>query len=119
MDATASEGGTSPNAGQVPSRQSRGRHRLVTPDRSAQIAELRSHGSQWKEIGLRLGLNPETCRRAFWAHKMAQKTVGFVPEAPQKGAEERPAWLERAYRVARAARLLRREQNSELPSPED
>ena len=70
-------------------------------------------------MGCQLGLQPETCRRAFWAQKKAQKTVGNSPEGPQKGAEKRPAWLERAYRVARAARLLRREQNSELPSPED
>jgi hypothetical protein len=60
----------------------RGRPPKVGPLDLSEIETLRSAGKHWKEIGLELGLKPETCRRALWAVKKSQKGVGNSPERP-------------------------------------
>jgi hypothetical protein len=117
MDANPSEGEAQAATGPALSPRRRGRPRKVTPERVAKIEALRARGVRWEKIGRELGLNPETCRRAFWAVKRAQRTVGNPTEGFQKTVPKRPGWRERAFAIARAVRLLRREKNSELPPP--
>lgn len=52
---------------------------MLTPEIIDQIAYLRSVRYAWREIGLLLGLKPETCRRALWAAKRARRAVGNSP----------------------------------------
>jgi hypothetical protein len=58
----------------------RGRPRIVTPEKFEQIARLRGSGAKWEEVGRKVGLKPETCRRALWAVKKARGSVGNSPE---------------------------------------
>jgi hypothetical protein len=58
-----------------------GRPRKATPEKTAEIERLRTGGLTWPEIGRRLQLNPETCRRAAWAAKKARRAVGNPPAA--------------------------------------
>jgi hypothetical protein len=57
-----------------------GRPRKITPESTRTIATLRSARLSWRDIGERLSLNPETCRRALWAAKKASGAVGIPPE---------------------------------------
>ncbi|MCI4331371.1 MAG: hypothetical protein L3K19_05940 [Thermoplasmata archaeon] len=52
---------------------------MVTEATLGAILALRSERYGWKQIGLTLGLKPETCRRAVWAAKKASRTVGNPP----------------------------------------
>lgn len=58
-----------------------GRPLQLTPGLVTEIGQLRAAALSWKEIGLRLGRNPETCRRALWAVKKARRAVGNSPTA--------------------------------------
>jgi hypothetical protein len=58
-----------------------GRPRKATPEKVGEIERLRAEGLTWPQIGSRLGLNSETCRRALWAVKKARRAVGNPPEA--------------------------------------
>jgi hypothetical protein len=59
-----------------------GRPKLVTLEKIQTIATLRSTGLTWPTIGQRLGLKPETCRRAYWIVRKARGAVGFPPAGP-------------------------------------
>ena len=48
---------------------------MVNPETPARIAELRALGLPWKQIGLQLELNPETCRRTFWVERKAGRAA--------------------------------------------
>ena len=65
-----------------------GRPRLVTSVALETIAGLRLERYSWKQIGLRVGLNPETCRRALWAVKKAGRAVGNSPVTVNNPAPE-------------------------------
>jgi hypothetical protein len=56
-----------------------GRPRLVTAEIAQKIATFRSEGLSWPAIGQRLGLKPETCRRALWVVRNAPEAVGNPP----------------------------------------
>jgi hypothetical protein len=65
-----------------------GRPRIVGPEHVRLIANLRGSKLSWKEIGLRLGLKPETCRRALWAVKKSGRAVGNPPDGVNNPAGE-------------------------------
>jgi hypothetical protein len=56
-----------------------GRPRRATTEKVEEAARLHSESLPWKQIGLRLGLNPETCRRALWVVRKSRKAVGNSP----------------------------------------
>lgn len=66
-----------------------GRPRQLTPEKLLQVSALRAARISWREIGLRLALRPETCRRAYWELRKAQTSVGNssepLPHAPSGG----------------------------------
>ena len=75
--------------------RARGRPRIVTAETVDRALKLRAAGCGWTEIGLRLGLRSETCRRAVWEARCVRKavvnsrdpqvTVGAVPVARSGG----------------------------------
>ena len=62
-----------------PPKRTPGRPRKVTPERIEEAVQLRSEGLTWEGVGQRLGLKPETCRRAVWAVRKARGAVGNPP----------------------------------------
>jgi hypothetical protein len=66
----------------------RGRPRKVSSEALDDVARLRAEGVVWRIIGLRLGLNPETCRRALWAVKKASRAVENPPRAVNNSQPE-------------------------------
>jgi hypothetical protein len=66
----------------------RGRPKKATPAKIAEIGELRRLGVPWVQVGLRLGLNPETCRRALWAVRKARRAVENPPARASDGSRE-------------------------------
>lgn len=62
-----------------------GRPRVFTQEIVLQIEILRREGAIWSEVGNRLGLRPQSCRRAWWEARKAQRGVGNSP------ADQRPA----------------------------
>lgn len=64
---------------QEPLRRGAGRPRKATAGKMAEIERLRADRLSWPEIGRRVGLNPETCRRAIWAVRKARSAVGNPP----------------------------------------
>jgi hypothetical protein len=63
-----------------------GRPRVATPEKTSEIEHLRVAGLTWPEIGTRLALNPETCRRALWAVKKSRRGVGNPADPVNKSA---------------------------------
>ena len=56
-----------------------GRPRRVTPEIATKVSELRGSGLAWKDVARRVGLPSETCRKASWLLKRAEKTVDNPP----------------------------------------
>jgi hypothetical protein len=62
-----------------PPKRTSGRPRKVTLERIEEAVRLRSEGLTWEGVGQRLGLKPETCRRAVWAVRKVRGAVGNPP----------------------------------------
>jgi hypothetical protein len=69
-------------------KRSPGRPRKVTPAGIEEAVRLRSEGLSWEGVGRRLGLKPETCRRAVWAARKGRRAVGNPPASVNNPARE-------------------------------
>jgi hypothetical protein len=76
------------NEGEITPKHPGGRPKQVTGEQVEEAARLRDSGLPWKQIGLRLALNPETCRRARWVVKRSRLAVGNSPVAVKNSALE-------------------------------
>lgn len=62
-------------------RRPAGRPRKVTSEAVGLIERLRGEGLSWEAVGYRLGVKPETCRRAYWLVRKGRRAVGNPPVA--------------------------------------